>query len=448
MILLLACLIVFGGAVSARAQESRFHADVRREAGDVRDSCGKGFDAKAVANCVYTLTTDDPFHVALGTIAPQNGVAFGLAFVEHWTPNERWRIGWNADAVGSPNGSYRAGFYMKLIATSSSAGGGIVVRRPGESPATRRPAVTIREYPVFNIYAQTISLDTLPITAGGDLFREHQTIVGTNVVYPATLQRIQSLRLSIVGAVNGRFVTTRSDAAMLNQSASFAQFEEGLRFRPAILDDHLRLNYFTSLQQFQASESSAGSFHRWSVDLSHTIPLYRTVSSTGPKDTNGPNECAQSIGGSCPPLSFSRNREGSIAFRVLVSRSIAGDGNSVPFYFQPTLGGSDLNGQRLLSAFDDYQFRGTNLFALQEGVEHSIWGPFGVYVLAEQGTLTPEGTDLTVQDLARSFAVGFTIRAGGFPLVNLTFAWGGGSHHIIGTIDSTLLGGSSRPSLF
>jgi hypothetical protein len=44
--------------------------------------------------------------------------------------------------------------------------------------------------------------------------------------------------------------------------------------------------------------------------------------------------------------------------------------------------------------------------------------------------------------------VGLTLRAGGFPLVNLTFAWGGGSHHIIGSMDPTLLGGSSRPSLY
>jgi hypothetical protein len=37
---------------------------------------------------------------------------------------------------------------------------------------------------------------------------------------------------------------------------------------------------------------------------------------------------------------------------------------------------------------------------------------------------------------------------GGFPVVFLSFAWGGSEgHHFIGTIDSTLLGGSSRPSL-
>jgi hypothetical protein len=63
---------------------------------------------------------------------------------------------------------------------------------------------------------------------------------------------------------------------------------------------------------------------------------------------------------------------------------------TVPFYSQPTLGGSDIDGQRLLSGYD------------------SIWGP----------------------------------------LVNLSFVWGGDSHHIIGSIDPTLLGGSGRPSLY
>jgi hypothetical protein len=40
------------------------------------------------------------------------------------------------------------------------------------------------------------------------------------------------------------------------------------------------------------------------------------------------------------------------------------------------------------------------------------------------------------------------VRAGGFPLINLSFAWAGGGHHIIGSIDPSLLGGGGRPSLY
>jgi hypothetical protein len=101
-----------------------------------------------------------------------------------------------------------------------------------------------------------------------------------------------------------------------------------------------------------------------------------------------------------------------------------------------------------LSAFDDYRFRGPNLLAVQESIEHSVWGPLGVYALLEQGQVTGEGQGFTTRGLAHSFALGVTLRAGGFPLVNLSFAWGSEGHHIIGTIDPSLLGGSPRPSLY
>jgi len=435
-------------AVQAAAQESRFQSDMRREMTDIHDGCTGQLDAKKVVGCVVTLATDDPLHVAVGSLAPGNGIGFGLAFSEHYTPNNQWRISWNADAVAAVSNSWRLGAYMKIIHIPERPG--IVVRRPGEPEPDRPASVPIVEYPVFNLYAQTISLDTLTLAAGDGAFSEKQTIVGGNVIYPITqIEAIRPLRPSLVGGVNGRFVNVQSDAPTLTQQTSFAQFEEGIRLRPSIADDRLRLNYLVSVQEFVTGADAQASFRRLVVDLKHEFPLYRTVSSTGPKDTNGPDECFVAVGSTgCPPVSYSRNLEGSIGLRFLAMRSGTSDDNSVPFYFQPTLGGSDINGQRLLSGYDDYQFRGPNLVALQESVEHSVWGPLGVYVLAEQGKVTQSGESLGLSDLLHSFAVGLTIRAGGFPLINFTFAWGGGSHHIIGSVDPSLLGGSGRPSLY
>ena len=56
-----------------------------------------------------TLVTDHPFHVALGSIAPQNGMGFGPALVTHYTPSETWRNQWSTDAVFAPGGAWRAG---------------------------------------------------------------------------------------------------------------------------------------------------------------------------------------------------------------------------------------------------------------------------------------------------------------------------------------------------
>src|SRR5262249_2263796 len=135
--------------------------------------------------------------------------------------------------------------------------------------------------------------------------------------------------------------------------------------------------------------------------------------------------------------------------RLLISSSAASSGNVIPFYFQPTLGGSDIDGNRLLPSYDDYRFRGPNLILLQESFEHSIWGPIGFSFLADQGKVTLCRGSLDFTNLAHSYAAGVTLRIGGFPLVSFLFAWGGSEgHHIITTMDSTLLGGSPRPSLF
>ena len=143
-----------------------------------------------------TVATDDPFHVAAGSLPPLNGMGFGLAFAEHFTPNERWRISWDADSVIATSGSWRAGAYMKLIHIPDRPG--ITVVRPGGAAPARRPSVTITEYPIWNIYAQTISLDTLVTTAGQTEFSERQTILGSNVIYPLTRIRRRQQPAAVV----------------------------------------------------------------------------------------------------------------------------------------------------------------------------------------------------------------------------------------------------------
>ena len=66
-------------------------------------------------------------------------------------------------------------------------------------------------------------------------------------------------------------------------------------------------------------------------------------------------------------------------------RSIASAGSVVPFYLQPTLGGSDINGNPWLSSYSDYRFRAPNALLLREAFEHSIWGPIGFVFSADQG---------------------------------------------------------------
>jgi hypothetical protein len=134
---------------------------------------------------------------------------------------------------------------------------------------------------------------------------------------------------------------------------------------------------------------------------------------------------------------------------LLITESIASADSQVPFYLQPTLGGSDINGNSWLPSYNDYRFRAPNALLLRESIEHSIWGPIGIDFAADQGKVALTRGDIAFSHLAHSFSAGLTLRAGGLPALSLGFAWAGPEGtHTIANVNSSLLGGSTRPSLF
>lgn len=446
-------------AVPAAAQdEGQLHAEFRREGERLREKCE--FAAKALVGCAAALVTDHPLHIAIGSIAPQNGFAAGLAFTTRRSLGENWRVSWNADGVGTVGGAWRAGGYMKLVRTAVAAP---VVARPGSGASSRDGG---RVYPVVNVYAQGISLPTLSyfgigpgsLRADKTVFGMRQTVVGADAIVPIPAAR--ALNLSLLAEINGRFVDikgvqgedvpsieslfTEATAPGLTTQPGTLQVGEGVRVKPVLAGGHVRLNYAARFQQFLAADSNY-SFRRWSVDLGHEFPVYRTDASVASTEINGPDECARDANDACP---ISRNRSGTVAVRLFASRSQTSSQGVVPFYFQQTLGGSDINGQRGLSSYEDYRFRGPSVLLMQESFEHSIWGPIGAVVFAEQGRVSLQRPGTLSNDLLRSAGLGVTVRAGGIPAFSASWVSGGAEgHHVIVVMSTTLLGGSSRPSL-
>ena len=287
------------------------------------------------------------------------------------------------------------------------------------------------------------------------------------MIYP--IRRLGALNLALLGEANGRFVDvdgadsdkgpsidqlfTEASAPGLGQQPGFAQFGEGVRIRPSLANGRVRLDYLARFQQFVASSESRSSFRRWTIDLAHDFPIYRTVAPPLTRDANGPNECAASPGDvRCPPVippAISRNYTGSFGVRLLASKSSVSAGDFVPFYFQQTVGGSDINGNRVLPSYDDYRFRGPHLLVLQESFEHSIFKtPVGIWLAADQGKVAHQEDGLNFDNLLHSYTVGLTLRAGGFPVVVASWSTGGTEgNHFAFTISTSLLGGSARPSL-
>ena len=467
-------ILVFGLASTlAVAQESFLHADFRRESERVGDAC-KSFSLTGIGGCGYEVFTDHPLHIAAGSLPPQNGFGVGIAFVESWNTTN-WRLSWDVDAVGSTNASWRAGGYMKMIHTPKGPGVKVVIPTAGDGThEKKKPVSLVHPYTVFNLYAQVLSLNKLnyfglgndSTLAGASVFGMTQTIVGANAVKPVfEWAAIRRLNLALVGEVNGRFVGIRGDSGQsvpsietsytdstapgLSSQPAFLQFGQGLRLGPVIAD-RLQLNYAVSLLEFIAPSNSQNSFQRWTLDLNHTFYLYgfsKSGSIASNADVKGPDECAQGDQ-KCPTVSHSWNRNGSVGARLLLSESMNSATSAVPFYFQQTLGGADINNAQSLNSYQDYRFRAPNLLLLQGRVEHSIWGPFGLQFTADQGRVALTRDDVGFSHMKHSFAAGLTLRAGGFPMVSLMFAWGGaeGTHNIF-NMNNALLGGSARPLL-
>lgn len=465
--------VILFAAVSARAQDSAAapssaapKVDPAGELDKLKENCSS---FKGIMGCSEELFTGKPVHIAAGSIAPQNGFGAGISYLGHKT-TENWRINWDSDAVGSINGSWRAGLYIKFVDTHEKPIGGHF----GTKRKTRVLS-ELEEHPVFNFYAQAISLNKLtyfglgPSTteAGRSFYGMTQTIIGGNAVKPF----FKPLNASVFGEINGRFVDirpsngqpsptigalyTEATAPGLTNQPGTLQLGEGLQIRPTRFNDFLRLNYRLAYQQLFAPGNSNFTFQRLTVDLIHEFVIYHKEKKTEyflPRDNNpnGPDDCSLSTDPKHPECAaITRDRQGTVGLEFFLAESMTPGGNIVPFYSQPTLGGVDINGSPVLSSYQDFRFRAPNVMFFRQSLEHSIWGPLGFSLIVEEGKVGLQRGDLGSNPWIHSFSAGLTLRAGGFPQVFLLFAWGGKEGtHTIANVNTSLLGGSARPSLF
>ena len=95
-------------------------------------------------------------------------------------------------------------------------------------------------------------------------------------------------------------------------------------------------------------------------------------------------------------------RQRVITLRAVASSAIADRGHEVPFYLQPTLGGS-----RLLRGFVTDRFRDRTLLALQAEYGWDVTPFLNAVAFYEAGTVAPAPRDLQFSNLRRTYGLGF-----------------------------------------
>ncbi len=90
------------------------------------------------------------------------------------------------------------------------------------------------------------------------------------------------------------------------------------------------------------------------------------------------------------------------AFRANLISTEADSGQLVPFYFQPTLGGS-----RFLRGYTNFRFRDQNLFLLTGEYRWEAFSPLDMAIFYETGKVAPRWEDLSFKNLRNDYGIGF-----------------------------------------
>jgi hypothetical protein len=109
---------------------------------------------------------------------------------------------------------------------------------------------------------------------------------------------------------------------------------------------------------------------------------------------------------------------GTLTMRGRVTTSYTAGGSTVPFYLQPTLGGTDLYGVDTLRGLVDYRLRAPNRILLQTdfdkpiaqiGLKKHPLGQYGLYGFFDAGNVAPTPGQLVANGLRTDEGVGFSV---------------------------------------
>jgi len=117
---------------------------------------------------------------------------------------------------------------------------------------------------------------------------------------------------------------------------------------------------------------------------------------------------------------------GQIDIKSRLILSQASGANQVPFYLQPTLGGTDIEGNVTLRGYDNYRFRGPDVALLQFEYGVPVWDPFGVYVFYDVGTVGSTPASLSLKQFRQDGGFGLSVRLRGNVVAQTYYAFGAG----------------------
>jgi len=309
------------------------------------------------------------------------GVAFDHAIGSEQNPDRANRLDVNGVAARSTRGYQRYG-------------GGLTMRHIGASALDARVWGQKFEFPQEDLFGigQDSSRDDRTN------YLHESTEVGSELRWsPARFVTftggVAYLQPKIGSGTDSRFPSTdqRFDEATLpglTAQPDFLRTDVGAAFelRDNPLHPHAGGRYAVTLSNYDDRDLSAYGFRSVTVDAQHYVPL--------------------------------PNKYRVVALHAAVVMTDAGAGQQVPFYYQPTLGGS-----QELRGFREFRFRDQNSLALSAEYRWEASWMLDAAVFVDAGKVAARRSDLNLRDLDASYGVGLRVHSNSAFVARLDLAF-------------------------
>ncbi|MGD0162317.1 MAG: hypothetical protein ABSB39_07580 [Candidatus Sulfotelmatobacter sp.] len=403
--------------------------------------------------CISALFSQAPIHATLGNIAPSNGFPIGLVLEREYNDTNKQTgasqsVSPSLTFVGSTNGSWGVHGEVDWFPPA-------VVSEKKSPHCYQFLHHCTTDPPLFILSGNYESIQTLDFYGIGPVspstqfqYGENQLVAGVHADIPLTNY------LHFIGSTEGLKTQLKEETSASSVNLNFTEgTAPGLALQPAYVHSTAGLR-FKTVYVHEAQDGSVAikprltvswngkALYNWYSDVGHGAYSFQqfTFNSTGGDalvfQFGGINKKpGDSFANKffCGQKKEDRCDFGKLSLGTMLVLSRTTGANMVPFYNQPTLGGSDINSLQSLRGYDNYRFRGPDAALVQ--VDYALtlrkpktdWTLVGPYIFYDAGIVGVEAADLSIEHWRQDAGTGLFLKFVG-NIVAEAYVAGGAGH--------------------
>jgi hypothetical protein len=430
-ILVAVTLFILGSVATAHAED---WANTKRACQDWQKAPRQ---YHSLEECLIDFFTLEPLAVTAGSIGSGSGVAVGARVLKQYNPHGL-ETTFTAKSLYSLNSFYlMSGQYTLQLPKPKFVSGDLA--------------------PLIDVVASRVDLRTqnfyglgpTSTLAGLAVYREQLDTVGVDGYTPVSSwagfgadfhylnPRVKGVSNTSTPSVVDIYGDVGAPGSIDN--ASFIEAGVNFGFQKSALQTWLPWEHHSGVVEFQHYSQLGSKQHSFgqlsamaNVTVTPVVHLHEDIQQEMNRTHWQDFLCFAQVGKVC--------HWGTFSTTGLVTTSYTGTTSTVPFYFQPTLGGTDVDGTETLRGLADYRLRAPNRLLIQEDFDKTLlnlnWksprgdtyglGQYGLYLFFDAGNVALNPSSLSMGNLRTDAGIGLSVAIGTKILGRIYLGFGAG----------------------